>query len=199
MTKEVVIVDTGCANLASVKYACERLGYRTCVTWQKDVIATAERVILPGVGHAAYAVRRLAERGLIPVISALKQPVLGICLGMQLLAEHSEEGNTQMLGIMPAKVTRLPDRVRLPHMGWNRVRFSTEHHELFSGIAQDSYFYFVHSYAVPVSPWTIAQSAYGIGFSAAVRIGNFFGVQFHPEKSSTTGRQLLRNFLEMPT
>jgi glutamine amidotransferase len=199
MKKSVVIVDTGCANLTSVKYACERLGYRAHVTQQADAISAADRVILPGVGHAAYAMRHLAKRQLIPVICALKQPVLGICLGMQLLAQWTAEGNTKALGIISTKVTRLPDTARLPHMGWNRVHFNHEHGGLFSGIAQDSYFYFVHSYAVSVGTWTIGQSHYAINFSAAVRRGNFFGVQFHPEKSSKTGHQLLRNFLEIQT
>lgn len=194
---EVVILDTGCANLASVAYAIKRLGYQPTVSREPDVVLRADKLFLPGVGSAPAAMNMLQERDLITLIKACTQPVLGICLGMQLLAARSEEGNVDTLGIIDAPINRMEtDGLPLPHMGWNRVTPLAGHH-LFRGIDDGAYFYFVHSFAMPVSSATIAQSDYGGAFTAAVEQDNFFGVQFHPERSGQAGAQLLKNFLEM--
>ncbi|WP_347252999.1 imidazole glycerol phosphate synthase subunit HisH [Leminorella grimontii] len=194
---DVVILDTGCANLASVAYAIKRLGYEPSVSREPDVVLRADKLFLPGVGSAPAAMNMLQERDLITLIKACTQPVLGICLGMQLLAARSEEGNVDTLGIIDAPINRMETGgLPLPHMGWNRVTPLAGHH-LFRGIDDDAYFYFVHSFAMPVCEATIAQSDYGGAFTAAVEQDNFFGVQFHPERSGQAGAQLLKNFLEM--
>ncbi|GKX54406.1 imidazole glycerol phosphate synthase subunit HisH [Leminorella grimontii] len=194
---DVVILDTGCANLASVAYAIKRLGYEPTVSREPDVVLRADKLFLPGVGSAPAAMNMLQERDLITLIKACTQPVLGICLGMQLLAARSEEGNVDTLGIIDAPINRMETGgLPLPHMGWNRVTPLAGHH-LFRGIDDDAYFYFVHSFAMPVCEATIAQSDYGGAFTAAVEQDNFFGVQFHPERSGQAGAQLLKNFLEM--
>lgn len=194
---DVVILDTGCANLASVAYAIKRLGYEPTVSREPDVVLRADKLFLPGVGSAPAAMNMLQERDLITLIKACTQPVLGICLGMQLLAARSEEGNVDTLGIIDAPINRMETgALPLPHMGWNRVTPLAGHH-LFRGIDDDAYFYFVHSFAMPVCEATIAQSDYGGAFTAAVEQDNFFGVQFHPERSGQAGAQLLKNFLEM--
>lgn len=194
---DVVILDTGCANLASVAYAIKRLGYTPTVSREPDVVLRADKLFLPGVGSAPAAMNMLQERDLITLIKACTQPVLGICLGMQLLAARSEEGNVDTLGIIDAPINRMEtDGLPLPHMGWNRVTPLAGHH-LFRGIDDGAYFYFVHSFAMPVCEATIAQSNYGGAFTAAVEQDNFFGVQFHPERSGQAGAKLLKNFLEM--
>ncbi|GKX57825.1 imidazole glycerol phosphate synthase subunit HisH [Leminorella grimontii] len=194
---DVVILDTGCANLASVAYAIKRLGYEPTVSREPDVVLRADKLFLPGVGSAPAAMNMLQERDLITLIKACTQPVLGICLGMQLLAARSEEGNVDTLGIIDAPINRMETGgLPLPHMGWNRVTPLAGHH-LFRGIDDDAYFYFVHSFAMPVCEATIAQSDYGGAFTAAVEQDNFFGVQFHPERSGQAGARLLKNFLEM--
>lgn len=194
---KVVILDTGCANLTSIKYAITHLGYNAQVTLDPQQILTADKLFLPGVGSAPAAMAQLHTRGLVNLIKICTQPVLGICLGMQLLASNSLEGNIQTLGIINAPVEKMPDKgVPLPHMGWNTVS-AHRGHPLFHGIEEDAYFYFVHSYAYPLCHHTIAQTQYGYPFSAAVQQDNFYGVQFHPERSGRTGAQLLKNFLEI--
>ncbi|MBS0967510.1 imidazole glycerol phosphate synthase subunit HisH [Chimaeribacter arupi] len=194
----VVILDTGCANLSSVNYAIQRLGYQPVVSRDADVVLRADKLFLPGVGTAQAAMDQLEQRDLIDLIKACTQPVLGICLGMQLLASSSEEnGGVPTLGIIDTPVIKMEDRgLPLPHMGWNQVTANADSH-LFRGIADDAYFYFVHGYAMPVCTDTIAQANYGEPFTAAVAKDNFFGVQFHPERSGAAGAQLLKNFLEM--
>jgi len=194
----VVILDTGCANLSSVKWAVERLGYTPDVSRDPDVVLRADKLFLPGVGTARAAMNQLEERDLVDLIKACTQPVLGICLGMQLLGSSSEEnGGVSTLGIIDAECGLMDTRgLPLPHMGWNQITAQAGNH-LFRGIDEESYFYFVHSYAMPVNASTIAQCDYGQPFTAAVQKDNFFGVQFHPERSGKAGAQLLKNFLEM--
>ena len=195
---DVVILDTGCANLSSVKWAIQRLGYEPQVSRDADVVLRADKLFLPGVGTAQAAMDQLHERDLIELIKACTQPVLGICLGMQLLGARSEENQgVETLGIIDEAVPKMTDfGLPLPHMGWNRV-YPKAGNRLFNGIEDGEYFYFVHSYAMPVNAYTIAQCNYGEPFTAAVQKDNFFGVQFHPERSGSAGAQLLKNFLEM--
>ncbi|WP_340610547.1 imidazole glycerol phosphate synthase subunit HisH [Xenorhabdus bharatensis] len=195
---KVVILDTGCANLASVAYAIRRLGYDPIISLDADVVKSAEKLLLPGVGTATTAMAQLQQRELIPLITSLTQPVLGICLGMQLLAESSEEGgNIPLLKLINAPVRKMATAgLPLPHMGWNQVN-TLSGHPLFHGIENNAYFYFVHSYALPIGEYTLAQTDYGGSFSSAISKHNFFGVQFHPERSGAAGEQLLKNFLEM--
>ena len=191
-----VIIDSGGANLASLQFALERLGTAAVVTCDAHAIAAAPRVLLPGVGSAAAAMQRLRRSGVAQLLPTLRQPVLGICLGMQLLFERSAEGKTECLGLLPGTVHRLeaaPGRP-VPHMGWNLLRQSRPD-PLLAGIAPDDYFYFVHSYAVAASEATVACVTYGESVSAVVRRGNFWGTQFHPERSASAGARLLANFL----
>lgn len=193
----IVIIDTGCANLSSVKFAIERLGYEVTISKDESVLRSATKLFLPGVGTAQEAMQNLADRELIQLVKTLTQPVLGICLGMQLLAEFSAEGDVATLGLISGSIEPMPaDNVRLPHMGWNTITVKNNH-PLFKDIAENSYFYFVHSYALAVGSDTIATATHGQAFSAAVNRDNFYGVQFHPERSSTAGQQLIKNFLEM--
>jgi glutamine amidotransferase len=230
---EVVIVDSGGANLASLRHAFERLGARTHVSADGSVIASAERVLLPGVGAAAHAMRRLRDAGLISVLRTLTQPVLGICLGMQLLFDRSEEGDhsptenkkidwpvarratsheappraplsaariygTRCLGLLPSPVMALqstPGRP-VPHMGWNQLR-RVKSDPLLEGISNGEHAYFVHSYAAPVTEHTLASAEYGMAMSAVVRRTNFWGTQFHPERSAAMGARILDNFLRL--
>jgi imidazole glycerol phosphate synthase, glutamine amidotransferase subunit len=192
----ITIIDTQCANLSSVKFAFERLGYSVEITNDLNKIKSADKLILPGVGTAKAAMLNLQRLGLVEVIQNLTQPVLGICLGMQLMTEFSTEGNVSTLGLMSGQTELIPDTgLPLPHMGWNKVRYTPDH-PLFAGIEQDSHFYFVHSYAVQPNENTIATSCYGVDFSAAIANKNFYGVQFHPERSGKNGTLLLRNFVE---
>jgi glutamine amidotransferase len=195
---DAVIIDSGGANLASLRFAFERLGASTQVTTDASTIVRAPRVVLPGVGAAADAMQRLRNSGVAELLPTLKQPVLGICLGMQLLFSRSEEGSTQCLGILPETVRRLQPSPGLPvpHMGWNQLEPLRED-PILAGIARDDYVYFVHSYAVPVSDVTLATADYGVPVSAIVRKGNFWGAQFHPERSAATGARLLANFLRL--
>ena len=193
---EVVIIDSGGANLASLQYALERLGSAVRVSADPVEIAAAPRVILPGVGSAADAMRRLHARGLTECLPLLRQPVLGICLGMQLLYRRSEEGPTDCLGILPDTVRHLSgtaDRP-VPHMGWNQLCDLADD-PLLEGLRAGDYVYFVHSYAAPVSPATRARALYGTEMTAVVRHQNFWGTQFHPERSARCGARLLANFL----
>jgi glutamine amidotransferase len=192
------VVDSGGANIASVMQALARLGTAATFTSDPKVIERADRVILPGVGSAGAAMDRLGASGLDRLIPRLTQPVLGICLGMQLLFRRSSEGNRDLLGIIEADVDRLPEKpgLRIPHMGWNQVDVQRDD-PLLAGI-EGGWFYFVHSYAAPIGPWTLASSEHGAAFSAIVQQRNFRGAQFHPERSATFGAQLLKNFLEIP-
>ena len=193
----VVLVDSGGANLGSVRYALERLGVVPAVSGDAVVIAAADRVILPGVGAAGPGMARLRELGLVQPLRELRQPLLGICLGMQLLFEGSEEGGETCLGLIPGQVRRMPESpgVRVPHMGWNRLQARRES-PLLRGIADGAQAYFVHSYAAPVSADTVAESVHGQPFAAVVQRGNVAGAQFHPERSGAVGARLLANFLE---
>ncbi|CAK9885357.1 MAG: Imidazole glycerol phosphate synthase subunit HisH [Candidatus Erwinia impunctatus] len=195
---KVVILDTGCANLSSVKWAIDRLGYAPVISRDADIVLQAEKLLLPGVGTAEAAMTQMYERVLVKLVKACTQPVLGICLGMQLLGTESDEsGGIKTLGIIDAPVNKMHDHgLPLPHMGWNRITSRAGNH-LFRNIPDGSYFYFVHSYAMAVNEYTIAQCNYGEPFSAAIQRDNFFGVQFHPERSGAAGAQLLKNFLEM--
>ncbi|MBS0847968.1 imidazole glycerol phosphate synthase subunit HisH [Citrobacter sp. JGM124] len=194
----VVILDTGCANLHSVKSAIQRQGYQPVVSREPDVVLHADKLLLPGVGTAQAAMQEVNARELVPLIKACTQPVLGICLGMQLLGSRSDESNgVDMLGIIDQPILQMTDvGLPLPHMGWNRV-YPKAGDRLFRGIDDGAYFYFVHSYAMPVCENTLAQTHYGQTFSAAIHKDNFWGVQFHPERSGAAGAQLLKNFLEM--
>ena len=199
-----VIIDTGCANLSSVRFAFERLNANVLVSANFDVIRSAARVVLPGVGTAGAAMDALKQKHLIELIKSLTQPVMGVCLGMQMLASLSNEHggrsdqNITCLGLVPTDIGDLDSKgLPLPHMGWNQIEVSD--HPLFVGIENGSYVYFVHSYRAPISEYTLASSTYGESFSAAIGKGNFFGVQFHPEKSAKVGAQILQNFLNMGT
>ena len=195
----VAIIDSGGANIASLLYAFERLGVDATLTTDADVINGAERVLLPGVGAARDAMNRLSDAGLVDVIRRLTQPVLGVCLGMQLLADASEEGDVECLGIIPGKATRLHPAPSLPvpNMGWCPIHKQSEH-PIMDGIDEHSYFYFVHSFALPVSEFTVASSEHRGPFAAIVARDNFVAAQFHPERSSKSGAMLLRNFMEIP-
>jgi glutamine amidotransferase len=198
MTAAVAIVDSGGANIASLTFALERLGARGVATADAAAIREAPRVILPGVGSAADGMRRLREHALVDCIRSLTQPVLGICLGLQLLAEGSEEDDVQCLGLLPGTARRLhgkPD-APVPNMGWCPVR-KVEPHALLEGITDASWFYFVHSYALPVDRCTFASARHVDSLTAVAASGNFLATQFHPERSSSAGAQLLRNFLAL--
>jgi imidazole glycerol-phosphate synthase subunit HisH len=196
---KTAIIKYNAGNIQSVLNAMERLGMEAILTDDPTEIRSAERVIFPGVGEASTAMQYLRERGLDAVIRSLEQPVLGICLGMQLLGEHSEENDTECLGIVPARVRKLSgkttngERLKVPHTGWNTAQFTDN--QLFEGISSNPFFYFVHSFAMEMNEATIAQTDYGEAFTSAVKWRNFYGVQFHPEKSAAVGEQLLRNFL----
>ena len=198
----IVIIDTGCANLSSVRFAIERLGYEVTVSKDPAVLQKADKLFLPGVGTAKEAMKNLIERNLVEEIKKLTQPVLGICLGMQMLAEGSEEGFAEetvidTLGLVDGFVEKMQVApLRSPHMGWNQITPKLDE-PLFKDIPAGSYFYFVHSYALPVNDNTIASCEYGTPFTAAVNKDNFYGVQFHPERSGKAGAQLIKNFLEL--
>ena len=196
---DVVIVNSGGANIASLQAALERLGCRAEVSTDSKRLATASHVILPGVGAAADAMQRLADAGLADTLRALRQPVLGICLGMQLLVERSEEDNAACLGIIEGTAERMPASTALPvpHMGWNSVRDVGTTSALLRDIDDGAYFYFVHSFAVPIGAATVAACDYVTAFSAVIERGNFFGTQFHPERSAAAGAQVLQNFLAL--
>lgn len=194
MTK-TAIINYGAGNVQSVKFALERLGYDAILTNNLSEIATADKVIFPGVGEAGSAMNALKSYKLDKIIPKLKQPVLGICLGMQLLCEFSEEGNTKALGIFPITVKRFQVGLKVPQIGWNTI-FDLKT-SLFSGIDEKSFMYFVHSYYVPENEFSIANSDYEINFCAALNKGNFYACQFHPEKSGDVGQKILENFLKL--
>ncbi len=195
---EIIIIDSGGANLASLQFALERLGARARVSSDAAQIAAAPRVILPGVGSARDAMQRLRAVGLAEQLPRLEQPVLGICLGMQLLYRISAEGDTSCLGVLPGTVERLISKrgLPVPHMGWNQLEL-TARDPLLEGVETGDYVYFVHSYAAPVSQATLATTRYGADVTAVVRHGNFWGTQFHPERSGRTGAAILGNFLRI--
>jgi glutamine amidotransferase len=194
----IAIINNGGANTASLHNALERLGTRGTVTRDPEVVRNASHVILPGVGSAADGMRKLARDGLDRVIVGLSQPVLGICLGMQLLARRSEEEDTPCLGIVPGEVSKLEvsPRTPVPNTGWCNVK-QLGSHRLFHGIADGSFFYFVHSYALPVADYSLATADHSGPFTAALAQGNFFGAQFHPERSAEAGSTFLQNFLHI--
>ncbi len=200
MAEKIVIVNTGCANISSVKFALKRLHSNVEVSDDIRQIQQADKVMLPGVGNAKAAMESIQQKELVNCVTSLKQPVLGVCLGMQLLVESSEEGqsgNTPCLGIIAGKVRRMQvGNLRLPHMGWNTITPSVDC-PLFAGIQQGTYFYFVHSFSVAVNANTAATCHYGDTFSAALNKDNYFGVQFHPERSGEAGAQLLENFVKL--
>ncbi len=198
MKPSAVIIPSCGANLASLQFALERLGADVPLTEDPARIRAASHVILPGVGAARASMERLAAAGLVDVIPKLTQPVLGICLGMQLLFASSEEENTRCLGVIDAEVRRLPASPDhpVPQMGWNELAPVGES-PLLAGVARGAYAYFVHSYVAPPGPYTRAVSTYGVPFSAVVEQGNFYGTQFHPERSSRAGARMLDNFLNI--
>jgi glutamine amidotransferase len=192
----IAIVANGGANIASLQFALQRLEAGSAVTADATEIRAASHVILPGVGAAADAMERLRQSGLDSVIPTLRQPVLGICLGMQLLFESSQEGDARCLGIIPGRASRFPTACArpVPHMGWNTLDIRRPC-ALLAGLADGDYAYFVHSYALEVSEATVASTGYGAPFSACVQWRNFYGAQFHPERSAAVGSRLLKNFL----
>jgi glutamine amidotransferase len=194
----IVVVNSGGANISSVLHALHRLGAEPRFTADTKIISAADRVILPGVGAAGRAMDVLRSHGLTEVISKLTQPVLGICLGMQLLFESSQEDDTRLLGLIPARLHLLPeaDGLRVPHMGWNAI--TNQRRDPLIDPLNNKWFYFVHSYAAPIGDWTLATSTHGRTFSAIVRKENFYGAQFHPERSAKAGAELLRGFLGAP-
>ena len=194
----LAIIDSGGANIASLRYAIERLGVESDLTTDRARLRAASHVILPGVGAASDCMSRLEKANLVDTIRTLQQPLLGICVGMQLLFDSSEEGDVRCLGLLPGRVQRFADREGLPvpHMGWNQLNLS-QPSPLFDDIQNGDYVYFVHSYAAPLGSHSIASSEYGVPFTAVVQRGNVYGAQFHPERSARIGSLLLRNFLRL--
>ncbi|TNE31380.1 MAG: imidazole glycerol phosphate synthase subunit HisH [Bacteroidetes bacterium] len=191
----IAIINYNAGNTRSVENALSRLGYTCTITSSLEELQTASKVIFPGVGEARSAMKVLKDTGIDKLLPTLTQPVLGICLGMQLMCDYSEEGNTRGLGIFPIVVRHFPPSQRVPHMGWNTM--SNFQSPLFTGITESDDFYFVHSYKADVSPYTIATCNYIEPFSAAINKNNFYATQFHPEKSGDVGMQLLKNFIEL--
>lgn len=190
---KIVIIDYGAGNIQSIKFAIKRLGHDAVLSHDAKEIASADKVIFPGVGEASSAMSKLKATRLDKVIPELKQPVLGICLGMQLMCSSSEEGNTRGLGIFDLDVVKFPKKVKVPQIGWNQIAdLGTD---LFQGIPENSFIYLVHSFYAPLGKETIATSEYALPYSAALQKDNFYGVQFHPEKSSEVGSDILNNFL----
>ena len=197
MTVDIAIIDSGGANFSSIQAALYRLQVRSIVTSDHTLITNASKVILPGVGAAAHAMDLIHRKGLYTVIRSLKQPVLGICLGQQILCTSSEEGDAECLGIIPIRVKKLQDVRIIPHMGWNNLIYIKENEPLLEGIHTHDSFYFVHSFAPEVDAnYTLAVCQYGVEFSAIIKKDNFYGVQFHPEKSGAVGERLLKNFIK---
>ncbi|HEY6577757.1 MAG TPA: imidazole glycerol phosphate synthase subunit HisH [Rhizomicrobium sp.] len=196
---DVTVVDLGVGNTASVMFALERLGAKAQLTRDGAAIAEASRLVLPGVGAAAFAMEQIGQANLAGILCRFARPLLGICLGQQLLYQSSEEGDAGGLARISGRVRRLeaaPDRP-VPHMGWNRLRRKRDD-PLLEGVDDGAFVYFVHGYACPIGNATLASADYGGAFSAVVRAGNVWGCQFHPERSSTAGRRILENFLMLP-
>ncbi|UBZ13779.1 imidazole glycerol phosphate synthase subunit HisH [Flagellimonas marinaquae] len=193
---KIVIIDYGAGNIQSIIFAIKRLGYEAVLSHDAEEIRNADKVIFPGVGEASSAMAKLKATGLDKVIPTLKQPVLGICLGMQLMCHSSEEGNTEGLGIFDLDVVKFSNKVKVPQIGWNQI--SDLKSELFKkNIPEKAYIYLVHSFYAPIGSETIAKSEYDVEYSAALQKENFYGVQFHPEKSSDVGSEILKNFLNI--
>jgi glutamine amidotransferase len=195
----ITIIDSGGANIASIQFALERLGLIAELSNEADVIKKSSHIILPGVGSAGSVMKRLKDLALIEVIRSLTQPVLGICLGMQILFDFSEEGNIECLGLIPGKVLKIvtnDKKLIVPHMGWNILDI-IESKLIMKDVPHGSYAYFIHSYAAPVGKYTSVMACYGENFSAVVQHNNFYGTQFHPERSSVIGSIILKNFLEL--
>jgi glutamine amidotransferase len=192
---KIVIINYGAGNIQSIMFAIERLGYKAVLSNNPDEIKAADKVIFPGVGEASYAMKMLQESGLDTLIPTLKQPVFGICLGMQLMCNYSEEGDTKGLGIFDVDVVKFTSKVKVPQMGWNNIYNLKS--DLFKGIAEDEYMYLVHSFYAPLCAETIATTNYELEYSSALENDNFFGTQFHPEKSGDVGERILANFINL--
>ncbi|MGB2685904.1 MAG: imidazole glycerol phosphate synthase subunit HisH [Olleya sp.] len=192
---KLVIIDYGAGNIKSIQFAFKRLGYDAILSNNPEEIKAADKVIFPGVGEASSAMKMLKSSGLDALIPTLKQPVLGICLGMQLMCKSSEEGNTEGLGIFDVVVKRFDNSVKVPQMGWNTI--ANLKSDLFKGVKNEEFMYSVHSFYAENCKESIATTTYSIDFASALQHNNFYGVQFHPEKSSTAGEQILKNFIEL--
>ncbi len=192
---KLAIVKYNAGNIQSVLYALERIGMEAVVTDDHAELQSADKVIFPGVGEASSAMNYLKERELDTLIKSLTQPVLGICLGMQLMCTHSEENDTACLGLFDTEVKKFTGNLKIPQIGWNLVQEGKQ--PLFDGMLKDPYCYFVHSYYAALCEETAAVTEYGVRFSSALQKGNFYGVQFHPEKSASVGEQLLKNFIQL--
>jgi glutamine amidotransferase len=192
---KIVIINYGAGNIQSIMFAIERLGYKAILSNNPDEIKAADKVIFPGVGEASYAMKMLQESGLDVLIPTLKQPVFGICLGMQLMCNYSEEGDTKGLGIFDVDVVKFTSKVKVPQMGWNTIYNLKS--DLFNGIAENEYMYLVHSFYAPLCAETIATTNYELEYSSALENDNFYGTQFHPEKSGDVGEKILENFLKL--
>ncbi|WP_347174971.1 imidazole glycerol phosphate synthase subunit HisH [Polaribacter uvawellassae] len=192
---KIIIIDYGAGNIKSIQFAFKRLGFDAILSNNIDEIRNADKVIFPGVGEASSAMKMLQESGLDALIPTLKQPVLGICLGMQLMCKSTEEGNTKVLGIFNTKVKRFSSKVKVPQMGWNTI--SNLKSELFTGIKEKEFMYLVHSFYAENCDETIATTNYEMEYAAALQKDNFYGVQFHPEKSGVIGEQILKNFIAL--
>ena len=191
----LVIINYGAGNIQSIMFAIERLGFKAVLSNNPDEIKAADKVIFPGVGEASSAMKMLLESGLETLIPTLKQPVLGICLGMQLMCNKSEEGNTKGLGIFDVDVIKFTPKVKVPQMGWNQIYNLKS--PLFTGINENEYMYLVHSFYAPNCPEAIATTNYEVEYASALQKNNFYGTQFHPEKSGDVGEQILANFLKL--
>ena len=192
---KVVIINYGAGNIKSIQFAFNRLGLDAVLSHNPEEILAADKIIFPGVGEASTAMEKLTQSGLISLIPHLKQPVLGICLGMQLLCNFTEEGQTKGLGIFNTHVKRFSNEVKVPQMGWNVIKNLKT--KLFTGIKECEYMYLVHSYYAEHCAETIATTDYGVNYASALQHNNFYGVQFHPEKSSLAGEKILENFLKL--
>ena len=192
---KIVIIDYGAGNIQSIKFAIQRLGYDAILSSDAEEIKSADKVIFPGVGEASSAMKMLKSTGLDKVIPTLKQPVLGICLGMQLMCTYCEEGNTDGLGIFHADVVKFDNQLKVPQIGWNKIYDLRS--ELFSEISEGEFVYLVHSFYVKECAETIASTEYEVEYTSAIQKDNFYGVQFHPEKSSDAGEKILGNFLKL--
>jgi glutamine amidotransferase len=192
---KIVILNYGAGNIQSIQFSLNRLGFEGILSNNHQEILSADKVIFPGVGEASSAMKKLKESGLDQLIPRLNQPVLGICLGMQLMCTHSEEGNTEGLGIFDVNVIKFSSKVKVPQMGWNTIYNLKS--DLFDGISENEYMYLVHSFYVPNSENTIANTNYEVEYCTALQKNNFYGVQFHPEKSGKFGEQILSNFLKI--
>ena len=192
---KLVIIDYGAGNIKSIQFAFKRLGFDAVLSNNINEIKAADKVIFPGVGEASSAMKKLRESGLDTIIPTLKQPVLGICLGMQLMCNSSEEGNTKGLGIFNVDIKRFSNSVKVPQMGWNVI--SELKSDLFNGIKENEFMYLVHSFYASTCEEMIAKTDYEVEYASALQKDNFYGVQFHPEKSSKAGEKLLENFLNL--